>query len=263
MDKMINHNVEDVKRYWNNRPCNIRHSNKKIGTKEYFDEVEKRKYFVEPHIKSFAEFDSWRDKEVLEIGCGIGTAVINFARCGANVTAVDLSQESIDIAKQRAKVFNLENKIKFYQGNIEELSSFTPVKVYDLVYSFGVIHHTPNPSNVIKQLKKYMDTSSRLKLMLYAKNSWKNMMIEAGYDQPEAQHGCPVAYTYSKDEVYKLLNGFKVTKIEKDHIFKFVLDKYLNYEYEIQPWFASMPDKFFRVLEKNLGWHMLIDAKLD
>ena len=72
-----------VKEYWNRRPCNIRHSTQPVGTREYFDEVEARKHFVEPHIPDFAEFERWRGKKVLEIGCGLGTATINFARAGA------------------------------------------------------------------------------------------------------------------------------------------------------------------------------------
>ena len=70
--------IDKVKDYWNERPCNIRHSHKEVGTRQYFDEVEARKYFVEPHIPRFAEFESWQGKKVLEIGCGIGTDTINF-----------------------------------------------------------------------------------------------------------------------------------------------------------------------------------------
>src|SRR5580693_165691 len=136
--------LSDVQNYWNARPCNIRHSTKPPGTKEYFDEVEHRKYRVEPHIPGFAEFEKWRGKKVLEIGCGIGTDTINFARAGAEVTAVDLSEKSMELARKRAAVFGLEDKIRFCSGNAEQLSSFVPVEPYDLIYSFGVIHHTPH-----------------------------------------------------------------------------------------------------------------------
>ena len=72
--------ITQVHDYWNARPCNIRHSTKPVGTREYFDEVEARKYLVESHIPGFADFQRWKGKKVLEIGCGIGTDTINFAR---------------------------------------------------------------------------------------------------------------------------------------------------------------------------------------
>ena len=187
--------IDDVKKYWDDRPCNIRHSSKEIGTIEYFDEVERKRYTAEPHIPLFADFPTWKGKKVLEIGCGLGTEGINFARHGADYTGTDLSIESINLAQNRFKVYN--QKGRFFQGNAENLSSFVSVEKYDLVYSFGVIHHSPNPNLIIDQIYKYMDDSTILKIMLYAKNSWKNYMIDAELDQPEAQYGCPIANTYT------------------------------------------------------------------
>jgi len=255
--------IDTVKAYWDARPCNIRHSTKPVGSKEYFDEVETRKYYVEPHIPGFAQFPRWKDKRVLEVGCGIGTDTINFARAGAQVTAVDLSTESLAVARKRAEVFGFKDRITFHQADAERLSATVPVERYDLVYSFGVIHHTPHPPRAAAEIRKYMDAASELRLMVYAKNSWKNIMIEAGFDQPEAQSGCPVAFTYTDDEVREgLLNGFEVQSIEQDHIFPFVVEKYVKYEYEILPWFAAMPREMFRALEKSLGWHKLVVARL-
>lgn len=262
MQSVVGSDIQTVQAYWDARPCNVRHSSQQIGTKAYFDEVERRKYMVEPHIPRFAQFEGWNGKRVLEIGCGIGTDTINFARAGANVTAVDLSARSLDLARQRARIFGLEESIRFYLANAEELSNQVPVETYDLVYSFGVLHHTPNPGAAFAQIRSYMDHSSELRLMLYAKNSWKNMMIEAGFDQPEAQSGCPVAYTYTQPEVHELLQGYRITDIRQDHIFPFVVEKYVKYEYEVVPWFAAMPREMFAVLEKSLGWHMLITARL-
>jgi ubiquinone/menaquinone biosynthesis C-methylase UbiE len=254
--------IETVAAYWNARPCNVRHSLMPKGSKEYFDEVETRKYFVEPHIPAFAQFEQWKGKKVLEVGCGLGTDTINFARAGAIVTAADLSEESLVLARQRAKVFNLEDRITFYQANAEELSETVPIAKYDLVYSFGVIHHTPQPSRAMEQIKRYLTPASEVRLMLYAKNSWKNIMIDAGLDQPEAQSGCPVAFTYTDEEVRELLSGFTVIDIRQEHIFPFVIEKYVKYEYEVVPWFASMPREMFRALETRLGWHKLIRARL-
>jgi hypothetical protein len=107
-----------------------------------------------------------------------------------------------------------------------------------------------------------MDRSSELRVMLYAKTSWKNIMIEAGFDQPEAQSGCPVAFTYTHSDVRESLVDYTITDIQQAHIFPFVVEKYVKYEYEVVPWFAAMPKEMFTALEKALGWHMLITARL-
>jgi hypothetical protein len=77
--KRINQQVqiEAVVDFWNRRPCNVRHSPKLVGSLEYFEEVEARKYFVEPHIPRFADFPRWNGKRALAIGCGIGTDTIS------------------------------------------------------------------------------------------------------------------------------------------------------------------------------------------
>jgi SAM-dependent methyltransferase len=253
--------IETVAEYWNRRPCNIRHSPREVGSREYFDEVEERKYFVEPHIPGFAGFASWRDKRVLEVGCGLGTDAVNFARAGADYTGVELSEASLALARRRFEVFGLKGRL--VPCNAEQLDQVAEPASYDLVYSFGVIHHTPNPAAVIRQVRKAIKQTGEFRLMLYARNSWKDAMIEAGIDQPEAQSGCPIAFTYTQDEVRDLLaaNGFAATSITQDHIFPYVVEKYVRYEYELQPWFAAMPRDMFRALEQRFGWHMLITAK--
>lgn len=257
---MSNISIEEVKNFWNNRPCNIRHSNKEFGSKEYFDEVEKRKYFVEPHIPTFADFQKWNNKKVLEIGCGIGTDSINFAKSGAKYTGFELSKESLDITKKRFNTFNLEGN--FYNGNAEELNKIVPEDKYDLIYSFGVIHHSPEPEKIIENVKQYMHKDSEFKLMLYSKYSWKSFMILLKFDQPEAQYGCPIANVYSFKEIEDLLKDFKITEIKKDHIFQYVIKKYKKYEYDIVPWFKWMPKQMFKSLEQRAGWHTLITCKL-
>jgi len=245
--------------FWDKRPCNVFHSSKEIGTREYFEEVTTKKYLVEPHILPFANFDEWKGKRVLEIGCGLGTAAQSFAEAGAIYTGIDLSEKSLELARERFKLFGLEGT--FYKVEGEDISSVVPVEHYDLVYSFGVIHHTPNPEKLLSEIKKYMNEDSLLRIMLYARDSWKSYMIDAGLDQPEAQKGCPIANTYTKSEVVELLSEYIVSKIEQDHIFPYKIKSYKNQEYKKEPWFQHMPEKMFYTLEKNLGWHLLIEAR--
>ena len=269
--------VEVVRNYWDQRPCNIRHSPKPVGTKEYFDEVEARKYFVEPHIPYFAEFDRWRDKKVLEIGCGIGTDTISFARHGAQVTAVDLSPQSLGLARTRAQVYGLEKQIRFYSGSAEELSSFLPVEPYDLIYSFGVIHHTPHPERVMAEMRKYAKPGTVLKIMVYYRYSWKVLWILLGYGKgqfwrlqeliaahSEAQTGCPVTYTYTREEGRNLIesSGFRMTDAFVDLIFPYRVLEYVQYRYvRSWPWNWTAP-RTVRWFERHFGWHLCLTAEM-
>jgi 2-polyprenyl-3-methyl-5-hydroxy-6-metoxy-1,4-benzoquinol methylase len=253
--------LDQIRDYWNSRPCNIRHSLSPIGTKEYFNEVEARRYANEPHNYSFPEFHLWKGKRVLEIGCGIGTDAVNFARHGAIYTGVDLSSESINLAKKRFEVFDLEGR--FIECNAEELISiFGPEEKFDLIYSFGVIHHAPRPEKVLACLPSLLADNGEVRAMLYAKNSWKNILINAGWDQPEAQDNCPQALTYTIGEARELFKQFNTIEINQDFIFPWIVETYVKYEYVKQPWFAAMPAELFRIMEKALGWHLLIKAKL-
>ena len=264
--------IEAVQEYWDNRPCNIRHSNKSFGSREYFDDIRSRKYFVERHIPSFAGFSNWYGKKVLEIGCGIGTDTMEFARNGAEVTAVDLSEWSLKVAKKRAKIYG--TKVRFIHANAENPLEMLKGETFDLIYSFGVIHHTPKPWELLKSIRPLMHDDSVLKIMLYHKYSWKVLWILLKYGKgafwkfedlvarySEAQTGCPVTRAYSKRSARHLLLGYKILDMKVDHIFPFKIPEYTKYMYKKVWYFRCMPSFLFRLLEKTIGWHLLITAK--
>lgn len=267
--------IEDVQTYWNARPCNLRHSAKEVGTREYFDEVRARKYFVESHIPTFADFLTWRGKKVLEIGCGLGTETVNFALHGAQVTAVDVSEKSLELARKRAEVYGVEDQIKFYQGNAEELTQVVPVERYDLIWAFGSIHHSPHPERIIRQICAYMDDKSELRMMVYHKWSWKVLWIILRYGHgafwktdalvakySEAQTGCPITYTYTKRSVQHLLQGLKIQESFVEHIFPYEIPAYKKYQYRRVWYFRWMPRRWFNRLEQILGWHLCVRSTL-
>ena len=112
----------NIRAYWNNQPCNIKHSLFPIGSKEYFEEVRNKRYHVEPHILKFADFDIWKGKRVLEIGCGIGTDAIEFARAGADYTGIDISTASLAIAKERFETYDLQGNLLNLDATSDQLS---------------------------------------------------------------------------------------------------------------------------------------------
>lgn len=267
---------KDITDFWNRQPCNINHSKKDFLSKEYFDEIEKKRYFAEKHIPIFAEFDKYNGKKILELGCGIGTDSINFAKHGSNITVIDMSEKSLEICKKRFDVFHLN--ARFIHGNIEECNTLLEGgEKFDLIYSFGVIHHTLHPEKVLSSIQTLCHDQTEIKIMLYSKFSYKvfNLLHEQKWDMSlisdtirlnsEAQFGCPVTYTYSINEARQLFedNGFKIQKIWKDHIFRFKFPEYSNNIYIVDDVFSNMSEIDFKEMCSELGWHILINAKLE
>lgn len=266
-------NIEDVERFWSSRPCNFRHARVSIDEDPllFSQQVTERKYRVEPHIPKFAEFDLWKGKSVLEFGSGIGTDTIKFAKASAIVHAVDISEESMAIAAKRLSAEG--QSFHLFTANIESID--IALKSYDLVYSFGVIHHTPDPARAVANAYRHLKPGGEFRLMLYNRYSWKAFWILAKFGKfqfwkwpklvarhSEAQTGCPITHTYTKRSARKLLEkaGFEVKSIEIDHIFPYKIKDYKKHVYVKEWWWRRMPRRLFEWMEHHFGWHMLIKA---
>lgn len=261
----MNNIQKEIIDYWNNQPCNIKHGKSKFGTKEFFNEISERRYFVEPHIKNFANFSKYKNKEILEVGCGIGTDAIEFCKNEAKYTGTDVSNVSIEICQKRMNLFGYQPNL--IQTNLHEYNSNWYEK-FDLVYSFGVLHHDPNIKKIINNIYKYIKPNGEFKFMLYAKNSWKNTMIESQLDQFEAQSNCPWVQTYTKEGVLEILfpedlpeESWKDVDMKQDHCFMYNVDEYKKGNYVLEPWFASMNEKMKNAIKKKLGWHLLVTVR--
>jgi SAM-dependent methyltransferase len=271
--------IVKVHDYWNSRPCNIKHSSSSQDTVEFFDEVAAKKFKVEDHKLAFLSLDKWVGKNVLELGCGLGTDAIQFAKAGANVTCVDLTENSLELCKKNFELHGLRGE--FYLGNIEELDKILPeeyYKKYDLIYSFGVIHHTPNPKRVFEKMPLFLKDDGEVRCMLYSRFSYKLFWLMNGYNHwkfegvdklvqeySEAQSGCPVTHTYTFDEVRELVSPyFKVDNIWKDHVFMWDIENYKKNIFIRDEPFKNVSDEYLDKLRKELGWHtMFIASKSD
>ena len=247
-----------IENYWNARPCNIRHGTAPVGTVEWSRQVTEQKYLVEPHIRGFAQFERWRGKRVLEIGCGIGSDTLEFAKAGASVIdAVDLSGYSISLAAERVRQAGLMN-VRFSHLNAED--DLPPyLCFFDLIYSFGVLHHTPHPYRVLRAAYSRLKMNGELRIMLYARWSLKNLL---GW-QPEAQADCPLARRYTERQACGLLQaaGFEVVSVRKTHIFPYQIPAYIEHRYVKRWGYRMLPGPVFRWLERCLGDHLLITAR--
>ena len=257
---MIDSLKQKITDYWNNQPCNVRHSQQPVGTESYFDEVTTKRYRAEPHILDFAGFHLWRGRRVLEIGCGIGSDAEQFARHGAEYVGIDLSQESLHICRQRFKVYDLPGE--FRQGSVSDRDFMKSLGEFDLVYSYGVLHHFPGMREHLENITQVLKPGGELRFMVYARNSWKYAMIQKGLDQFEAQADCPYAEAYTREEITALLDGLlHVERIRQAHCFMWNIPAYKQGRFELEPWFEAMPDTMRDAVKEYLGWHLLIKAR--
>jgi glycosyltransferase involved in cell wall biosynthesis/ubiquinone/menaquinone biosynthesis C-methylase UbiE len=258
---------DQVQRQWNNDPAGSHYvSEAPDHTKEWFLEAERYRYgSYAPWMPETMEFDRHRGKSVLEIGGGMGTDLAQFAIHGARVTDVDLSSGHLKLAKENFAVRGLEGE--FVQQDAESL--VFDDKAFDLVYSNGVLHHTPNTRHVAREILRVLKPGGRVIVMVYAEDSlhyWRNLMWNIGLKEGQlrkysmgeimsrtversdnaAAH--PLVKVYTQAGLRQLFNGFADIEIVQRQMEAASVPRVL----------AFVPR---RHLGKIMGWNLVIKAR--
>jgi SAM-dependent methyltransferase len=166
-----------IRAYWERTPCGAKHARAPEGEPEYFAQVEKRRYELEPFIPKFADFEGSRGKRVLEIGVGLGTDFVRFARAGANVTGVDLTEHSIELVTRRLKLEGLDGEVRLADAEALPFEDDS----FDRVYSWGVLMVTPDTQRAVREAIRVLRPGAELCAMVYARRSWVAIGLWARY----------------------------------------------------------------------------------
>jgi SAM-dependent methyltransferase len=167
---------ENVREFWNQNPCGAQLSPEERGQREFFLDSEAKRYALEPHILEIVPFAQGRDKDVLEIGCGLGTDGVRWAVHGARYTGVDLTPEAVRLAGENFRLRRLSGR---FQNLDAERLPFDDGS-FDIVYSHGVIHHTPNTEGVVSEIYRVLRPGGKALVMVYHKSSYNyrvNIML--------------------------------------------------------------------------------------
>lgn len=159
---------ERVRAFWQEHPCGTKFADASPGSRRFYELVEEHRYQKEWHIPAAADFSNARGKKVLEIGCGLGTDGAQFALAGADYTGIDLTDAAVDLARRRFDLFNLPGA--FRTADAENLDF--PDESFDVVYSHGVLHHTPDTVRAVQELHRVLRPGGRAVVMLYHRDSY-------------------------------------------------------------------------------------------
>ena len=175
---------DEVQEQWDNNACGSHYAKEaQQHTLEWYLEVERYRYQdYAPWMHETMEFAKHGGKKLLEIGAGIGTDHAQFAKYGATTTDVDLSSGHLDLAQENFRFRGLSGTFIHHDAEVLPF----PDNSFDVVYSNGVIHHTPNTQSVVDEIYRVLKPGGKAIVMVYAENSlhfWKNLVTTLGLKQ--------------------------------------------------------------------------------
>ncbi len=207
-----------TREFWDSNPCGSLTSAYPRGTREFFEEVARRRYQEETYIEDFARFQEHAGERMLEIGVGAGSDASRFAAAGARYFAADLSGGSLRMTKDRFALFGLKGG--FVNASATELPYATGV--FDTVYCHGVLHHIPDARAVCREVARVLKPGGKFFVAVYHKHSlayywniliingllkgkiWRKPMPQLIADFTDGE-GNPYALLYTRESLTGLL----------------------------------------------------------
>jgi len=208
---------ERVRAFWQANPCGVKFADAEPGTRRFYEFVEAHRYATEWHIPAAAEFSAARNLKVLEIGCGLGTDGAQFAKAGADYTGVDLTEAAVNLARRRFELFNLSGDFK--TADAEKLDF--PDDSFDLVYSHGVLHHTPDTAAAIREIHRVLRPGGRAIVMLYHRNSYNyrvniSLLRRAGAHLLKWKKGVSLVHNLTGEPLDSLEEHARLLRTQKE-----------------------------------------------
>ncbi|HYX27559.1 MAG TPA: class I SAM-dependent methyltransferase [Pyrinomonadaceae bacterium] len=196
---------ERVRDFWQQHPCGTKFGDAAIGSRDFFDRVEAHRYEKEWHIPSAANFAAAHGLKVLEIGCGLGTDGAQFARAGADYTGIDLTEAAIELARRRFALEGLPGEFKISDAERLDFAD----ESFDVVYSHGVLHHTPDIESAVREIHRVLKPGGRAIVMLYHRGSYNyrigiRVLRRAGAGLLKSERGIKLVHRLTGEPVDSL-----------------------------------------------------------
>ncbi|MSR29189.1 MAG: SAM-dependent methyltransferase [Phycisphaerales bacterium] len=189
----VNDEKDKVHDFWNRASCGEALLLASMDRDGYAGQA-KARYELEPYIDDLARFGEAKGQMVLEIGVGLGADHQRFAEAGAALYGIDLTQLAVDHTMRRLEAFNLHSNLS--RGDAENLSF--PDGTFDIVYSWGVLHHSPNTRQAFDEVLRVLKPGGRAAIMIYSKWSLVGLMLWGRYALLRGRPFTKMATIYSR-----------------------------------------------------------------
>ena len=246
--------IDQIADYWDKRIHDQEMTDQPVGSLGFFDDLDEYRFDKLLYLPKLVNFESYEGKRLLEVGCGVGTDLVRFARGGAKVAGVDLAPRSVVLAEQNFVLHGLDASGGLRVANGEALP-FEECS-FEVVYGHGVLQYTADAERMIAECHRVLVPGGEAIFMVYNRVSWLNVLssvMQVGLEHADA----PVLRKYSIAEFRRMLSGFARVRIVPD---RFPVRSRLHKGWKGRLYnglFVEMFQLLPRVLVRRFGWHLM------
>lgn len=267
-----------VRKFWGTRPCGLIHSDEPVESSAFFQETEEHRFKIhtdwdQPFLKDAIGFSEHTGKFMLEVGSGIGVDSLEWIRAGNRVISLDFNFPSCCLTRARIADDGAEGA--YLNGDAENLPF--PSASFDLIYSFGVLHHTPGTEKAVREVYRCLKPGGQAIIMLYYKWSakvWGEILLGRGlrqghlfrlrsmqklidqyteFDSQTEDNICPLTKVYSKRKIRQMFGDFRDVSVDIHYLWPghFGPARHL---------LRLMPSAMRASLPGRVGWNAIVKA---
>lgn len=244
---------ERVRAHWEADPCGAKTARAPAGSAEFYREVEEWRYRAEPFIPAFARFAECGGRDVLEVGVGLGTDFVRFARAGARVVGVDLTAKAVEMTRERLALEGLDGTVLVADA---EALPFADA-AFDVVYSYGVLHHTPDTRKALDEVRRVLRPGGEARIMLYSRRSWFALGVWGRHALRRRRPWHTIATALAEDLESPGTKAF--TQAELERLFSGFSD--VRYERLLTPYDRRVAGPLARLAGPRFGWFVAVTAR--
>ena len=241
-----------VRTYWNTRIHDLEMTKAPVGTRQFFDDLDDYRFDKLAYLPRVVNFNGYAGTRLVEVGCGIGTDLVRFARGGARVLGVDLSETAVRLARQNLAVHGCGGHVLVGDGAQLPI----PDGCVDVLYAHGVLQYSANPRGIVTEALRVLRPGGTGIFMVYNRFSWLYAMSKVTGTRLEHEDA-PVLDMYNAAEFQTLLAGFAECRIVPE---RFPVASRLHHGWKATLYNAGFVGTFNampRALTGRLGWHLM------